>query len=157
MDQKRAKRLGRLLRTRREKAGIGSRELSRLTGINQATIVRLEQGEFLNPDPDKLRQVAEAIGLNLSDVLSLAGYPIPTELPSTGPYLRAKYRDLSDSAVEALTDDVNRLLAEHGIDGSGEPTPGEDEAPESAPPSRPARPRTSATKSSMSKKKGGTR
>lgn len=149
MDPRQAKRLGRLFRSKREELGISSHQVARESGLNQATIVRLEQGGFLNPDPEKLRVLAEALGLNLTDVLSLAGYPIPTELPSTGPYLRAKYRELSESALSALTRDVNQLLARHGLDTASRPAPGEDETPEAARSPKPPAPRTRT-------KKGGT-
>src|SRR5262245_55477922 len=99
MDEDRANRLGSLLRTRRQERNLSTHELSRMIGLNQATIVPLERGEFLIPDPEKLRVIAQALDLNLADVLTLADYPIPTELPSVGPYLRTKYRDLPDEAV----------------------------------------------------------
>ncbi len=149
MDPQQAKRLGQLFRSQREKLGFSSHQLARQSGMNQATIVRLEQGGFLNPDPEKLRLLTEALGLNLADVLTLAGYPVPTELPSPGLYLRAKYRDLSEAALRSLTKDVNRLLAEHGLDATGRPAPGEDEGPEAACSPKPPTPRTRT-------KKGGT-
>lgn len=130
MNDQQAKQLGHLFRTKREQLGFSTRQAAEAAGINQTTIVRLEQGQYLSPDPDKLRSLAEALDLNLADVLSLASYPIPTELPSVGPYLRTKYRDLPPAAVDQLQAEVTRILRQHGIEPGSGPTDGEDEQPE---------------------------
>jgi transcriptional regulator with XRE-family HTH domain len=135
MDDKKAKRLGTFLRKSRKAQKLSTHELSRISGLNQATIVRLEQGEFRNPDPDKLRAMAESLDLNLSDVLLMADYPVPAELPSVGPYLRTKYRDLPPEAVDQLQSQIARVLKKHGIEPGKGPIVGEDEQPEAARPS----------------------
>ena len=135
MDDKKAKRLGTFLRKSRQERNLSTHELSRISGLNQATIVRLEQGQFLSPDPDKLRAIAEALDLNLADVLTLADYPMPAELPSVGPYLRTKYRDLPGEAVDQLQAQIARVLKNHGIEPNDGPTAGEDEQTDVARPS----------------------
>jgi transcriptional regulator with XRE-family HTH domain len=132
MDREQAKHLGSVLRTRREELNLSTTQVALASDLNQATIVRLEQGQFLSPDPDKLRAVAEALDLNLADVLTLADYPIPTELPSVGPYLRTKYRDLPSEAVDQLQTQIARVLKKHGIEPNEGPRAGEDEQPEDA-------------------------
>ncbi len=127
MDEQQAKALGRLLRDTREQQELSTHQLSKIVGINQATIVRLEQGSFVNPDPDKLRAVAEALALNLTDILVMAGYPITTELPSMGPYLRTKYRDLPAGAASQIQQEVVRMLRSYGVEPNGGPLDGEDE------------------------------
>lgn len=134
MDRTQAQKLGSRLRSRRAELGLSTTQLAASTGMNQASIVRLEQGQFLSPDPDKLRALSQALDLNLADVLSLAGYPIPTELPSVGPYLRTKYRDLPSEAVDQLQAEVTRVLKKHGIEPGDGPRDGEDEQPEDARP-----------------------
>lgn len=128
MNKNRAVALGRYLRTRREQLGISARELGRVSGMNYQTVLRIEQGEFATPGPDKLKALAQALRLDLTDVWSLAGYGFDTDLPAPMPYLRAKYRDLPAKELTALSRDVARVLAEHGIDGNRRPAPGEDEA-----------------------------
>jgi transcriptional regulator with XRE-family HTH domain len=135
MDDKKAKRLGTFLRKARQEHNLSTHELSRISGLNQATIVRLERGEFLSPDPEKLRAMAESLELNLSDVLLMAGYPMPAELPNVGPYLRTKYRDLPDEAVDQLQAQIGHVLKNHGIEPNEGPTAGEDEQIEVARPS----------------------
>jgi len=126
MDQKQARALGEYLRSARQAKGLSSRALARATGIDDATIVRIEQGAFGAPRPDKLRAIAEALDLPLSDVFALADYVVPAELPSFTPYLRAKYRELPESAVVEMEHYFAKLAARHGYLPEG-PAPGEDE------------------------------
>ncbi len=131
MDETQAQTLGRLIRQKRQTAGVSTHGLAHLVGVNQASIVRLEQGHVLNPEPDKLRAIAEALNLNLADLLVMAGYPLPTELPSVGPYLRTKYRNLPAEAVEQLQAQVTKVLRQHGIEPNHGPRHGEDEIDDS--------------------------
>lgn len=94
MTPEQAKTLGRFLREHRSALDLSTHQLAARIGIDQATIVRLEQGAFAEPRPDTLRAVAEALGVSLADVFALADYVIPDDLPAFAPYLRSKYRDL---------------------------------------------------------------
>ncbi len=96
--------------------------------MNDATIVRIEQGAFAAPRPDKLSRIAEALGLSLADVFALADYAVPDDLPSFQPYLRSKYRDMPAEAVDDLSKAFERIVRKHGYDAHG-PRHGEDEAP----------------------------
>jgi transcriptional regulator with XRE-family HTH domain len=125
MDDKQAKALGKLLRDRRTKLGLSLRSVEERSGVRNNTIVRFEQGEFATPDPDKLGRISAALDLSLSDVYALAGYPLP-ELPTFTPYLRTKYRELSDDDIGRIERYATRLAKKHGITLSG-PQPGEDE------------------------------
>lgn len=126
MDKKQAKRLGALLRQRREALGFSSRTLGKMTAVDAVTIQRFELGTIAVPSPDKLARIAEALDLTLADVYSHAGYAVPTELPSFTPYLRAKYRGLPAEDVEAIERYAQRLAKKHGVSLRG-PAPGEDE------------------------------
>jgi transcriptional regulator with XRE-family HTH domain len=133
MDHKQAVRLGTRLRRAREKRRLSTHTVARACGFPQVTVLRIERGEFLNPDPAKLQAMADAVGLDPADVLTRAGYPIPTELLEPTTYLRTKYRDLPTPALDALQRDVAQVLARYGITSSSGPQPGEDEAPEPVP------------------------
>ncbi len=135
MDDKQAKALGELLRSARKELELSTRQVSTAAGVNQATVVRLESGQNLNPDPAKLQTLATTLKLNLADVLSMAGYPIPTDLPSPGPYLRTKFRNLPTEAVDQLQGQIADVLRQHGIEPGDGPNEGEDELPEDARPS----------------------
>lgn len=132
MNPQQAKELGRQLRARREELGLSVRDVERLADVDNGTIVRIEQGAFAAPRPDKLSRMADALGLNLADVFALADYSVPSELPSFAPYLRTKYRDLPGPAVAELERSFKRITKRHGFDPSG-PARGEDEQPEPKP------------------------
>lgn len=123
-----AKRLGQTLRTRREALGLSQRQLAAEAGVNDATIVRIERGAFGAPAPDKLSRIAEALEMRLADVFALADYVVPADLPSFQPYLRSRYRDLPDEAIEDLDRAFSRIVKKHGYQPDG-PANGEDESP----------------------------
>lgn len=129
MDKKQAIRLGNYLRQAREKQGLSTHKLSDRAGINQASIVRIERGEFGNPDPDKLTAIAAALDLDPAEVLTRAGYPVPAELLEPTTYLRTKFRDLPHDQLASLQSEVAAVLRRHGINSGHAPTAGEDEEP----------------------------
>lgn len=127
MDEPQALSFGKYLRRRRQQLRLSTHEVARRAGFNQTTVVRLEQGSYLSPAPDKLRRIAEVLDLNLADVLSLAGYPMPTELPSPLPYLRTKFRNMPASELDALSRDIAEVFEQYGIDPASRPLAAEDE------------------------------
>ena len=128
MESEQAKKLGRRLRARREELGLSLRQLAERAETTDTTIIRIEQGAYSAPAPDKLSRIAEALGLSLADVFALADYVVPGDLPAFTPYLRAKYRSLPPKAVADLEHYFDKLAARYGIDPAG-PAPGQDEAP----------------------------
>lgn len=129
MNQRQATKLGSWLRDRRHEAGIGTTQLAKRTGINDATITRIEHGAIASPDPQKLARIAEELDLNLADVYAMAGYAAPKNLPSFQPYLRRKYRDLPDTAIEDLEQAFQQIVKKHGYQPDG-PAASEDETPD---------------------------
>jgi transcriptional regulator with XRE-family HTH domain len=128
VKQSQVKKLGRVLRARRQELSLSTRQLGERAGVDDATIVRIEQGAFAAPRPDKLVRIAEALGLSTADVFTLADYSVPDDLPSFQPYLRSKYRDMPVGAVKDLNKAFERIVKQHGYDPNG-PQNGEDEAP----------------------------
>ncbi len=92
MDKEQGARLGALLRDRRIAAGLSTYQLGERVHCKNSTIVRIEQGAFAAPSPDKLARIAEALGMTLADIYTHAGYAIPDELPGFHAYLPARYR-----------------------------------------------------------------
>jgi transcriptional regulator with XRE-family HTH domain len=129
VESDQVKRLGELLRNRRESLGLSQRQIAERAGVNDATIVRIEHDEINAPAPDKLSRIAEALGLPLADVFALARYVVPNELPSFTPYLRTRYHGMPDAAIADLDDAFARIVKQHGYRPEG-PTAGEDETPE---------------------------
>jgi transcriptional regulator with XRE-family HTH domain len=130
MEPRQAKKLGQHLRQAREKLGISARELARRTELSDSSIVRIEQGAFLEPTPDTLSRIADALGINLADLYVMADYPMPEQLPSLKLYLRTRYGgELSASDVRAIADYADSIAGKRGVSLDG-PAPGEDEEPE---------------------------
>lgn len=124
MDRKQAKELGLFLRRKRLAEGIPAHSLAEAVGVDKAQITRLEQGIVASPRADVLASIADYLDLPLADVFGLAGYTTPKGLPTFKPYMRAKYKELPDEAIEQMERFFVRLAKRHGIDG---PVDGEDE------------------------------
>lgn len=115
MDKDEATRFGTWLREQRQRAGLSTHELGERIGARNSTIIRLEQGAFAAPSPDKLARIAEALDLSLADVYGHAGYAVPDDLPGFHAYLPARYRELPQSAIAELTELFESLLERHGL------------------------------------------
>jgi transcriptional regulator with XRE-family HTH domain len=116
MNPERAQALGSFLKDRRSALGLSTRALAARCKVNMATIVRLEQGAFIDPRPETLRVVADGLGLSPSEVLILAGYVHPSDLPSFSLYLRARYPELPESALAELERLFESVLKRHGLE-----------------------------------------
>jgi transcriptional regulator with XRE-family HTH domain len=124
MDEQQAGSLGAFIRTQRVSIGMSTRQLAAIVGVDKSQIIRLEHGSVNSPRAEILASIADAIDVELADLYGLAGYTRPSELPNFAPYLRAKYRDLSDGAVAEMEQFFAKLAREHGTTG---PADGEDE------------------------------
>jgi transcriptional regulator with XRE-family HTH domain len=107
--------LAALLRKRRLEAGLSVKQLEANSGVSRAAISRIENGEKL-PTPTTLNRLAEALGIDASELFQAAGYTTTgaEALPALSPYLRAKYGHLPAPARKELTDYLARLEAEYG-------------------------------------------
>ena len=83
--------------------------------MDQATIVRLEAGTIGAPRPDKLSRIAQVLGISGTDVFALAGYVVPSDLPTLRPYLFAKYRELLAEDVDRIETYVARIAKKRGF------------------------------------------
>jgi len=83
--------------------------------MDQATIVRLEAGTIGAPRPDKLSRIAQVLGISGADVFALAGYAVPSDLPTLRPYLLAKYQELLAEDVDKIEAYVARIAKKRGF------------------------------------------
>ena len=120
--------IGKYIKEHRVARGISGRELARQIGTDTAYVVRLERGEYRSPRPDILANTATALGVPMSDLYSLAGYLAPKDLPTLTPYLRTRYRQLSDDAIDAVSAYLQTVAEREGVNLHG-PAPHEDEPP----------------------------
>jgi transcriptional regulator with XRE-family HTH domain len=69
--------LGIRLRAARERAGLTLREVEERTGVSNAYLSQIESGRIKEPSPRILHRLAELYGEPYSELLELAGYPVP--------------------------------------------------------------------------------
>jgi transcriptional regulator with XRE-family HTH domain len=120
MKKEAARRFGEYVRRLREEKGFSMRGLASEADIDSGALTRLEHGRVHSPQPDTLKALAAALEVPLADMFAMAGYTVPSELPSISPYLRARYGQLPEEAIVEASDYVERLIEKHGLD-PGEP------------------------------------
>lgn len=117
--------LAHVLRERREQLGISAREVARRANLNNGTIHHLENATNPRPSSESLTSIAEALELPAADLLAIANR-LPTELPTFKPYLRSKYHELPEAALNEMEDYFRFVQEKHHASSDG-PTSGEDE------------------------------
>lgn len=120
--------IGTFLRTKREELGLSLRDLQDRSGVGNSVIARFEIGAINRPDPDKLARLSRALGVPLTEVLAAGDVTSGADLPSLPVYLRSRYGELPEEAIEQMDRYFARLARSHGVDPAG-PNPGEDEEP----------------------------
>jgi transcriptional regulator with XRE-family HTH domain len=71
--------VGDRIRVLREERGWTQNQLSKVTGVPQPTIWRLEKGEITNPKMDLLKKVALALGVSIDVLTGGTTPPSPDE------------------------------------------------------------------------------
>lgn len=112
-----------LIRDKREELGISARELARRAGIDQGLLTLIDQRKIAQPKVDTIRALADALGIPLADLYAATSWLPEGSLPSLKPYMRAKYDDLPEEAVEQVERYIDRLSRKYGHG----PRRGEDE------------------------------
>lgn len=69
--------LGIRLRAARERAGFTLREVEERTGVSNAYLSQIESGRIREPSPRMLHRLAELYGESYTELMELAGYPVP--------------------------------------------------------------------------------
>ena len=118
--------LGAFLRTAREAMGLSNRGLAALSGIDQATIGRIESGFIARPTASTLARLAAALKVETAELYAKAEYLTESGLPTFRPYMRTKYGQLPEEDIERIEAYAARIAKRHGISLAG-PAPGEDE------------------------------
>jgi transcriptional regulator with XRE-family HTH domain len=115
MTAQQAKAFGAYVRNRRESFGISQTQLARLVETRDSTINRLEAGAISAPRPDKLTRIADYLNLDLADVFAMVGYAVPRQLPNCLPYLRAKFPELPQEAINEIEIHLRVVAQRHGV------------------------------------------
>ena len=61
--------IGKNIRRYRKKLGLSQDKLSKLAEVAYNTIIKIESGENKNPTLDTLKKIAEALKINISDLI----------------------------------------------------------------------------------------
>lgn len=112
-DKERA--LGDYVRRRRLATGLSLRQAARRAGIDHTYWGKVELGELRSPNPRYLNAMAVVLEVPPQELFGLAGYYVPEQLPSFGPYLRAKY-DLDAEGIAELHRLFEQIRARDGDD-----------------------------------------
>jgi transcriptional regulator with XRE-family HTH domain len=108
MTQLQAKRLGALIASARTKKGLSTRALAAELDVANGWITELENGKFLDPAPDRLARLAEALDIPPARIDRLTKGAMTDGLPGARAYFRAKY-DLSSEDVAKVERYIERL------------------------------------------------
>ncbi len=66
--------LGKNLKKLRYKKGLSQDRLAKLADIANNTIIKIEQGENVNPRLDTLRKIAKALDVSVDELISFSFY-----------------------------------------------------------------------------------
>jgi transcriptional regulator with XRE-family HTH domain len=92
------------------------RQFAQTVGISATFLSKIETGEFNPPAPDKIKKMAELLGVDSDELLALAGKVDP-ELPeiirdqpsAMADFLRmAREKNLSEDDIRALTERIRK-------------------------------------------------
>ena len=115
--------LAELFRVARVRKKLSAREVARRAGVDNVTVHLLEKGKIRQPRVDTVRAIANVLSIPIADIYALIHWLPKDALPSLRPYMRAKYTDLPDSAVDEIAELVDDLTNRYGTG----PTAHEDE------------------------------
>ncbi len=110
----RGQQLGDAIRRARQARGLSIRRLAEMAGVTHSFIAKLEAGRFQTVSPDNLTALAHALSVAPEDLFALSGYAVPERLPTFGPYLRARYGELPESAIDQLNQYFELLRDKYG-------------------------------------------
>lgn len=104
-----AKRLGQMIANARKRRGLSMRALADKLSISFAWLKQLEDGEYLDPSPDRLARIAEALDIEPARIDRLARGAVADSLPGMRMYFRAKY-DLSPKEIDQIVKYMDRYI-----------------------------------------------
>ncbi len=109
-SHERAATLGAFIAARREAAGLSQRQLATRAGVHHSVVGRMENGAIAQPTLPALQAIAEALSLDVAELLTFQG--VEPSLPEPRVYFRRKLGMNADDA------DVLARLVE-GFDSQG--------------------------------------
>lgn len=108
--------LGDLIKSRREAAGLTLTQLAAELTISRPYLSKLERGKYTHPSSRILAQLVKRLDISVEDVYAITGYMLPKDLPSFGPYLRAKHADWPEAALQELESFYDFLKHKYSVE-----------------------------------------
>lgn len=106
------KTLSSVVKEAREKVGISQRELSRITGIDNNTIAKIEKGERKKPNVLSLKKLSSVLNISLENLMELCEYN-KEEIEAT---VNNSYRSIvikpENAPILVLDDIINQMKDE---------------------------------------------
>lgn len=90
--------VGTMIAKAREKKGLSKRELSRIAGISDTELARIESGEREIPNPKTLRKISQCLDVNYNDLMYAAGLGI--QVTPLNPFLKDYYAGLRGKQID---------------------------------------------------------
>jgi transcriptional regulator with XRE-family HTH domain len=109
MTAAQAKQLGTLIAKARARKGLSYRALALQLGVAYGWLAELEMGRFLDPAPDRLARLAEALDIEPARIDRITKGSMADSLPEVRTYFRAKY-GLSPEQSEQIERYVERYI-----------------------------------------------
>src|SRR5258707_11630939 len=81
MDENTNPTLGEVLQAAREAKQLSLRAVEKATGVSNAYLSQVESGKIKQPSPTILHKLSEIYEISYTDVLTLAGHPVPSDAP----------------------------------------------------------------------------
>lgn len=100
MTQTQAQRLGTVIQKARERKGHSLRAFAELVGLPRTWLHELEHGVYLDPAPDRLARIAEALEIAPGTIDKITRGSVASSLPGMRTYFRAKYQLSPDEAAQ---------------------------------------------------------
>jgi len=111
--------LAETIQTARLAKGYSAKQLAERAGVTPSTITRIEHARLHQPPrPENLITIARVLGLSASDLFASLGWLPKEQLPGFDSYLRCKYADLPEEAVDRLCNQFSREATRYGYNGS---------------------------------------
>lgn len=117
MTKAQAQQLGKLIARTRERRKVTYRHLAGEIGADPTWIVRLEQGAFASPAPERLFRLAEVLDIDPERIDRITRGAVSGSLPEVRTYFRSKF-DLSDDGIGKIENLLAELRDEQGGKGA---------------------------------------
>jgi transcriptional regulator with XRE-family HTH domain len=104
-----------LLANKRAAAGHSINEVARRADVDPGTVWRIEQGMIPTPKAESLKAIGKVLGIPSIDLFVTVGWIPGGELPSFGPYLRAKYHQLPEEAMREIETYFDTVAYTYGV------------------------------------------